>query len=288
MTTEEAMEAYATIAGAIFSSENKKWRVQDGTFKATTLENHIKRVISQQLHGKRMEQGRLRSDDGDDLMLDPSQNLETGKAFVCAMPMINMAHPRRFRSYSVRENSSANCKIWEAARATTAAPTVFKGIAIGEPGHVKEEFIDGGIRCNNPAIQVMEEAKLVFGETRPVGCIVSIGTGHPGTIGLSKPDTFQKILPTELIPVLKEIATDCEHTASTLDKRFENLPDLYFRFNVTHGAGGISLEEWKKMGDVSVHTKAYMEEISVRNSINLLVDLLQKPRSTRINLANIC
>ena len=204
------------------------------------------------------------------------------------MPAVNMAHPRRFRSYSVRENTSANCKIWEAARATTAAPTFFKRIAIGEPGYVKEDFIDAGIKCNNPVVQVMEEARIVFGETRLVGCILSIGTGHPGTIGLSKPDSFQKILPTKLIKVLKEIATDCENTASTLSKRFENLPDLYFRFNVTHGAGDISLEEWKKMGDIVTHTKTYMEETSVSKSINLLVDLLQKPRSTRVRLANVC
>jgi predicted acylesterase/phospholipase RssA len=203
MTTDETLRAYNTIASAIFSKENRKWMIQDGSFKATTLENKVKEVVAEKKHG--------------DNMLDASNEASMGKAFVCAMPAKNMAHPRRFRTYAVRELESANCKIWEAARATTAAPTIFKRIFIGEEGRAKEEFIDGGIRCNNPAIQVMEEARNMFGDDRVVNCLVSIGTGHPGTIGLSKPDGFQKILPKELINVLKSIATDCERRFRTMD-----------------------------------------------------------------------
>jgi patatin-like phospholipase/acyl hydrolase len=73
-----------------------------------------------------------------------------------------MEYPRRFRTYPVRENASANCKIWEAARATTAAPTFFKRIAIGEEGQAKEHFIDSVLKCNNPAKQVLEEATNVL------------------------------------------------------------------------------------------------------------------------------
>src|SRR2546430_8249990 len=186
------------------------------------------------------------------------------------MPAIDMAYPRRFRTYKVRNNASANCKVWEAARATTAAPTFFKRIAIGETGQIREQFIDAGIKCNNPTKVVMEEARLFFGDDRPVGSLVSIGTGHPGTIGLSEPDGFQKILPTKLIDVLKKIATDCGSTADDLARRFASLPDLYFRYNVTHGAGKISLEEWKKMGDVQSHTYAYLHELHVSKSIDAL------------------
>ena len=73
ISTDEALKAYSTIAGAIFSPENKKWRTQDGMFKATTLENHIKRVVSQKLHGERIKQERTSNENGEDLMLDPSQ-----------------------------------------------------------------------------------------------------------------------------------------------------------------------------------------------------------------------
>jgi hypothetical protein len=46
MDTREAMEQYNTVAGNIFSKKNKKWKTQDGTFKASTLEAEMKRVVA--------------------------------------------------------------------------------------------------------------------------------------------------------------------------------------------------------------------------------------------------
>ncbi|KAI9824171.1 MAG: hypothetical protein M1826_007429 [Phylliscum demangeonii] len=254
MNTTQALQAYNTISGSVFSKKNKKRRTQDGLFKATTLKSQIEELVADQERG--------------DEMLDETENREMGKAFVAAMPAHDMAYPRLFRTYGVRENASANCKIWEAARATTAAVTFFKRIAIGQEGSVMEEFIDAGIKCNNPAIRLLSEAQAVFGDDRALNCLVSIGTGHPGVIDLSKPDTFQKIIPTGVVDVLRKIATDCEGTAHELRLRFKKVPDSYFRFNVTRGAGSISLQEWERMGEVKTHTKAYLEETAVSDSIN--------------------
>ena len=190
------------------------------------------------------------------------------------MPARNMAYPRLFRSYKVRENNAPNCHIWEAARATTAAPTFFKSISISEPGLISEEFIDAGIKCNNPAEILIREATHIFSNERPVGCLVSIGTGQKGTIGLAKPDSFQKILPLKLINVLIDIATDCEATADRLKDRFLNTPSIYFRFNVTHGVGSISLEEWERMGEIQTHTIAYLSDPLVSASIDAVVKIL--------------
>lgn len=43
--------------------------------------------------------------------------------------------------------------------------------------------------------------------------------------------------------VIVKIATDSEKVADDISRRFENIPDIYFRFNATHGAGEITLEE---------------------------------------------
>lgn len=264
MSTEEVLRVYNEIAGSIFCKGNKKPSFKDGTFKATTLENAVRRLVTETGVGSSM--------------LDPSGEEKMGKAFVCAMPARNMEHPRLFRTYRVRENAGVNCEIWEAARATTAAPTFFKRVTIGEEGQFKEEFIDGGVRCNNPADEVLEEAKRVFGDDRMLNCLVSIGTGHPGVIGLSKPDGFQRLLPTELINALKQIATDCEKKSKELISRFQNVNGLYFRFNVSHGLEKVSLEEWKKMAEVKTHTHAYLEDNDVSSSMNELVNLLKTPR----------
>ncbi|THU84987.1 hypothetical protein K435DRAFT_869730 [Dendrothele bispora CBS 962.96] len=158
-------------------------------------------------------------------------------------------------------SSSSSSKIWQAARATAAAPTFFKRISIPGVGGIEETFIDAGIRCNNSAKQFREEAKQLFGENRTVGVFVSIGTGHPGTTGLSKPDLFQRLLPSQPINTLKNIATDCESVADQLASQYRELKgSVYFRFNITHGLEQISLEEWKKIPDIVTHTRAYLQD----------------------------
>ncbi|KAI9825558.1 MAG: hypothetical protein M1826_006948 [Phylliscum demangeonii] len=256
MDTTQALQAYNTIAESVFSKTNQNWKTQDGLFNATTLQNRVEELVADQEHGV--------------YMLDDTNhdNGESGKAFVLAMPAHNMSHARLFRTYPARENASINCKIWEAAR--------------------QEEFVDAGIKCNNPAIRLLTEAQDVFGGHRTLNCLVSIGTGHPGVIGLSTPSIFQSILPTDVVDALKKIATDCEATAHELSKRFEKALGSYFRFNVTHGAGNISLQEWERMGEVKTHTKAYLEGTAVSASIDATVRLLSKAGDSRVTLANAC
>ncbi|KAL9041418.1 MAG: hypothetical protein Q9214_004116 [Letrouitia sp. 1 TL-2023] len=276
MTTQEALQAYNSIAQAIFSKKNQKLMYQDGAFKAKTLETKVKQEVAKRQLGERM--------------LEEGSNGRLGKAFVCAIPANNMAHPRHFRTYQVRENASPDCLIWEAARATTAAPTFFKRIAIGEEGRAQEDFLDGGLRHNNPSLQVLLEARSVYGDDTQLGCLVSLGTGHQGTIGLPKPDTFQKMLPNGLIQVLKKIATNCEEIAHTFAEKFSDTPDRYFRFNLTHGAGSISLEEWDKMAVLETHTKAYLEEVDVNRSIDSVVRILcesRQPKAPQVPLRSL-
>ena len=277
MTTKDALRAYNEIAGAVFCKANQKWTFQDGAFKATTLEKRIQDLVAAKELGE--------------CMLRENGEAEFAKTFVCAVPAANMAHPRLFRSYVVRENASTNCKIWEAARATTAAPTFFKRMTIVDDAGAQEDFLDGGLLLNNPVQLALGEALTVFGGASKLGCLISIGTGHPGTIGLSQPDAFQKILPTDMVGVLKGIATDCEQTAHEMAERFRQSPNRYFRFNVNHGVGNISLEEWKKMNEVQVHTKAYMQDVVVSSSINKVVEIICRAselQQSEVSLQSIC
>ena len=276
MTTRDALRMYNKIAGSVFCKSNRKRSFKDGAFKATTLEKQIQSLVAEKALGE--------------YILHEQDEVAT-KTFVCTVPAINMAHPRLFRSYTVRENAGTNCKIWEAARATTAAPTFFKRMTIMDDGGAREDFLDGGLRFNNPAQLVLSEAFTVFGGASKLGCLISIGTGHPGTIGLSQPDAFQKILPTEMIGVLKQIATNCEQTAYELAGRFRQLPNRYFRYSVSHGVGSISLEEWKKMDEVQVHTKAYLAEVEVSTSINKLIKILCRAseiQQPELSMQSIC
>jgi predicted acylesterase/phospholipase RssA len=191
------------------------------------------------------------------------------------MPALHMSSPRLFRTYPVRENQSYNCPIWQAARATSAAPTFFKRICIGEKG-LEEEFIDGGLGCNNPIKQVLLETEAIFGSDQCVACIISIGSGQAGVIGLKSPDAFQRALPLDLVAVLRRIATDCESAAEEIENHFKKMPNLYFRFNVEQGMQGVTLAEGEKLGEVTQHTMQYLQRSTVNQKVNAAVEAIRR------------
>ena len=181
--------------------------------------------------------------------------------------------PVLFRTYESREPHS-NCKIWEAARATSAAPTFFKHIEIGRA----QPYIDSGIGRNNPSRVVLDEAKALFG-TRHIGCLVSVGTGHADTISIRKSRSFRQIVPTDVLDTLKAITTDCEAMHEAMLGLFSNLPITYFRLNVEQGMQGIKFSEWEKLGIVEAHTAQYMRRKEVVEKLALLADVIRVPKA---------
>ncbi|KIJ49334.1 hypothetical protein M422DRAFT_161231 [Sphaerobolus stellatus SS14] len=261
MNTEQALKHYNDIAKKIFGNDNRKRFFQDGAFKATVLENEVKRVIKS-VEGYNGEER---------MMPDEVGNMTK---FVCAIPPDNMAVPRRFRTYRVARNESTNCMIWEAARATTAAPTFFKAMEIPGVGGIRERFCDAGLRCNNPSWEVLNEAKEIFGVGRKIGLMLSIGTGHPGTIHHSKPNKVEKVIPLKLIDALRAIATDCENVSRDFSDRFRFQSGTYYRLNVTHGAQGISLNEWDKIPEIITHTRSYLQDTRISQDVDVIVKCL--------------
>lgn len=162
-----------------------------------------------------------------------------------------------FRTYLASKHSSIDCRIWEAARATSAAPTFFEQIFIGPPG-ISEPYIDGGLGCNNPIKQVLEEARTQF-PGRHVACIVSIGTGRPRVKGIPTPGFIQRLIPFAIVKALQGIATDCEQSTQGITQRFQSIPYFCFRFNVEHGLQDVGLADWKMLNKVTIHTGMYIE-----------------------------
>ncbi|KFX92080.1 hypothetical protein O988_07432 [Pseudogymnoascus sp. VKM F-3808] len=260
LSVPEAIDTYRLLAKQVFSE--RKGRGKDGTFKASNLEKAMKETIESKL-------GKGHADDKM-FMTDPV----SCKTFVCAVPAMHINNqPRLFRTWSADENPGYNCMIWEAARATSAAPTLFKRIYIGDAG-IEEEFIDAGLGCNNPVQYLVKEAIKEFGPDRKVDCIVSIGTGKPKVSGFKAPGLFERVLPLELIGVLKKMATDSEAEASRMKDRFRNCPGLYHRLNVERGLETVSLQEWEKLGEVKTHTEAYLNTDAAGEDIGVIVDAL--------------
>jgi len=175
---------------------------------------------------------------------------------------------RLFRSYrSYTAGDYEGMTVWQAARATSAAPTFFKRLRIG-PQHAQEEFLDGGLGSNNPTKLLMEEAVKIFDRQDPIVCIISIGTGKTNVTEFKTPGLFQKTLPTELSYALKNMATDCETVEGEISQRFSANPGIYFRFNVEHGLENVSLEEWEELGNIKAKTIAYLGDHRIAGSVD--------------------
>jgi len=185
---------------------------------------------------------------------------------------MNANIPVLFRTYQSRE-THLGCKVWEAARATSAAPTFFKHLEI-----CNQPFVDGGLGCNNPSKVVLNEAKVVF-PTHSIGCLVSIGTGQADIIGIKKSAFLQQILQTDVTKALKGISMDCEATHEDMLLLFANSPQTYFRLNVEQGMQGIELSEWEKLANVEAHTMQYLRGNEVDEKLALIANTLKSPRA---------
>ena len=188
-------------------------------------------------------------------------------SFVCATRGENTA-PAVLRSY---EPENANdplleiCRIWEAARATSAASTFFEPIQIGPHG---ETFVDGALRRNNPIREANKESRDLWpGEDR---IIISIGTGSaPGGSALGNLAS--------LAQRLKDIVTDSEQTAQDFEAENDSMMsnNRLFRFNVYHGLADVGLEEFKAVNQIAAHTNSYLNHPSVMRSVTTCVESLK-------------
>ncbi|KAJ7443687.1 hypothetical protein FB451DRAFT_1568599 [Mycena latifolia] len=194
------------------------------------------------------------------------------KTFVCAMNKMNMnaVIPELFRSYNTPDEPAKDCMIWEAARATSATPGLFKPMEIGSR-RMKQQYIGGSLGHNNPTALVLTEAEHIY-PSHPVVLVVSIGSGHPDTIQILKSPTASAVT-----KVMKRIATDSEKTHQENERRYQGISNTYFRFNVQQGMQALELEHWGKLDQVSAHTKAYLRMEEVKSKLTGTINVLLNP-----------
>ncbi|KAJ7443672.1 hypothetical protein FB451DRAFT_1437075 [Mycena latifolia] len=194
------------------------------------------------------------------------------KTFVCAMNKMNMnaVMPELFRSYNTPNEPADDCMIWEAARATSATPGLFKPMEI-RSRRMKQQYIGGSLGHNNPTALVLAEAECIY-PSRPIILVVSIGSGHPDTTQILKSPT-----PSAVTKAMKRIATDSEKTHQDTERRYQGISNTYFRFNVQQGMQALESEHWGKLDQVTAHAKAYLRMEEVKPKLRGTVDILLNP-----------
>ncbi|KAI9854271.1 MAG: hypothetical protein M1813_001311 [Trichoglossum hirsutum] len=253
MDIDTCINKYRELSEAAFQSKRAKgnllgkvrdiWKTH-GKYSSTRLVSEIRTIVE--------------SVEGDASAKLMSSNTPC-KTFVCAMTK----SPKTrflFRTYTtdkgVDAQASLGCTIWEAARATSAAPTFFDPISIGG-----QSFVDGATGLNNPVEVVLEEAKSIWTNAiSRIQCVVSIGTGLPN---------FKKFGDDakEVVETLVAISTETEDTERRFLQSHESLNGRYFRYNVDKGLGEVGLDEHNEVDWIIRATESYLEEPRMEKTI---------------------
>jgi Patatin-like phospholipase len=119
-----------------------------------------------------------------------------------------------FRSYGFYKDQ---CPIWQAARATSAAPSCFPPawVEVPDPGGW---YIDGGLRRNNPSEVALSEARKYWRTARRF-CIVSIGTGIQKTVDFINVSTPSRDTDSEDSDAAEDDVPDSEVATSSRSTR---------------------------------------------------------------------
>lgn len=253
-------------------------------FNYKDLENAIKEEVKERLGSE-------------DFGMSKPTNKPGCRTFVVAKVAGDVTGPPElFRSYKAGGYSASPSAIWEAARATSAAPTYFKAMTIKEP-EPAITYVDGGVGFNNPSQLARQEAARIWPAS--TSCtLVSIGTGHPRSVNILKESDLEKdvelqrtvlervinFVPDLLnqvplwrtmreFPVgvkavimmagaMSTLVTDSENVHNQLweASRVSNVDARfpYFRFNVERDVGDIGLGEWQRSPELGALSKTYL------------------------------
>ncbi|PHH54974.1 Vegetative incompatibility protein HET-E-1 [Ceratocystis fimbriata CBS 114723] len=252
MGMTQSIEEYKILASKIFVTEPKtssKKRVS--AFSAKKLEAAIKRMIHNNCTDpncpKRKSDGHITENDtcphGDMLLADE----KCTRTAVLAMTKANIETLPTFLTTYHNSGSLTGCKVWEAARATSAAINLFDPINLGRD---EIQFIDASYGYNNPCEALIWEAEREF-PGRPI-MILSIGTGLGDVVEVS--DSRDSVL-----KALRKTATSFKQIDLRLEQKY-NSPGVYFRFNVQIGLRDNKVLDRQMFSDISAHTVNYLKE----------------------------
>ncbi|XP_057693201.1 calcium-independent phospholipase A2-gamma-like isoform X2 [Corythoichthys intestinalis] len=198
-------------------------------FKQNVIVGTVKMGWSHAFYDSEAWETMLKEKMGSHLLVETSRNPDCPKV-AAVSAIVNRGTPLKayvFRNYNllpgVRSHYLGGCQhqLWQAIRATSAAPGYFQEFPLGSDLHQ-----DGGLLINNPTALAIHECKCLW-PNAPLECVVSVGTGRFETAGKSNSGTYTS-LKTKITNVISS-ATDTEEVHAMLDGFMP--ADVYFRFN---------------------------------------------------------
>jgi predicted acylesterase/phospholipase RssA len=310
----ECIEAYLELSKEVFKVDQLlAGHIPVGDdccrFDYNILERVIKRIIHTKLGDENCGMNAIPNDTAN----------KTCRTFVVAKTIADVnAHPTIFRTYHGRRIRPSECALWQAARATSAAPTFFKPMSIDRP-RPPITYVDGGMGHNNPSEVALDEARRIWPSCTQFG-LVSIGTGRTRANSIlfteaaetnplvqkSLFDDIKSYIPTAVTTgsdtvnsitgmkaligiarVLSQLAHDSEgihqRVVRSLRSTQVHKQRYYFRFNVSRDVGDIGLGDWKKSDEMAAYTSNYTKEYEVEERLDRCVEFLLSAGPARSN-----
>ncbi|KAK9399602.1 calcium-independent phospholipase A2-gamma [Crotalus adamanteus] len=197
-------------------------------FKQNVIVGTVKMGWNHAFYDSEIWEKMLKERMGSDIMFETARNPKCPKVAAIST-IVSRGTPLKafvFRNYNhfpgVKSHYLGGChyKLWQAIRASSAAPGYFQEYALGNDLHQ-----DGGLLINNPTALAVHECSCLWPNV-PLQCVVSLGTGRYENNG--KTNVTYTSLKAKLTNVISS-ATDTEEVHIMLDAL---LPaDTYFRFN---------------------------------------------------------
>lgn len=197
-------------------------------FKQNVIVGTVKMGWNHAYYNSEMWEKMLKERMGSDLMIETARNPLCPKV-AAVSTIVNRGIPLKafvFRNYNhfpgVKSSYIGGCQynLWQAIRASSAAPGYFQEYVLGNDLHQ-----DGGLLINNPCALALHECKCLWPDA-DFQCIVSLGTGRYE--GAMKSSATHTSLKAKLNNVISS-ATDTEEVHKMLDALLP--PDSYYRFN---------------------------------------------------------
>ncbi|XP_077328186.1 calcium-independent phospholipase A2-gamma [Lithobates pipiens] len=197
-------------------------------FKQNVILGTMKMGWNHAYYDSEMWEKLLKERMGPNLMIETARNPHCPKV-AAVSTIVNTGIPPKafvFRNYNhfpgVKSNYLGGCQynLWQAIRASSAAPGYFQEYVLGNDLHQ-----DGGLLINNPCSLALLECKSLWPGVE-FQCVISLGTGRYEGVG--KSTATHTSLKAKLNNVISS-ATDTEEVHKTLDALLP--PDTYFRFN---------------------------------------------------------
>ncbi|NXU51355.1 PLPL8 phospholipase, partial [Turnix velox] len=197
-------------------------------FKQNVIVGTVKMGWSHAFYDSDIWEKMLKEKMGSNLMIETARNSKCPKV-AAVSTIVNRGTPLKafvFRNYNhfpgVKSHYIGGCqyKLWQAIRASSAAPGYFQEYVLGNDLHQ-----DGGLLLNNPSALAVHECKCLWPSV-PLQCLVSLGTGRYESEG--RTNVTYTSLKAKLTNVISS-ATDTEEVHTMLDALLP--PDTYFRFN---------------------------------------------------------